>query len=530
MKKKIIWIVIIVTLLILITGGICGIYLWKKYTHLQDIRSHYGEFVTTNHADIYCRKEKKYEKCGSISANVVIPLKKKKVESISNEYFQIKGTDYYVFYSEVKPTKESLGSIPNYVEFNQSIHTLEVTNLHQQNEVAITLNQEMTFSLFYQDGDNYYVKYLEQVFAIPKSENLEVYEETHTEEATATQIPVLYFDDMNSWKDTDNWGAQKQRIVEYGYHTITLSDYENWLNDYIRIPDRAILLLSSESTQLDDFIIEAKSDTMEWKENNTVSVPGQANIYHVKTTTTGEQFETMLKKEPVIIYVPSPTQKVAVLNYHFFHDPTIGEACNENICITTQKFEAHLQYLKNNGYHTLTMTEFRDWMYGRIEIPEKSVLITVDDGAFGTGKHNGNHLITLLEKYDAHATLFLITGWWSIENYRSPNLDIESHTNNMHTGGLCSNQIRGAQLLCSTHEQVIADLRQSIAITQSTKAFCFPFYAYNDTAISQVKEVGFELAFVGGDYKASRQSDKYKIPRYPIYAGITMEQFIQMVS
>ena len=31
--------------------------------------------------------------------------------------------------------------------------------------------------------------------------------------------------------------------------------------------------------------------------------------------------------------------------------------------------------------------------YGEIELPARSVLITIDDGALGTGTHNGNKLI-----------------------------------------------------------------------------------------------------------------------------------------
>ena len=40
---------------------------------------------------------------------------------------------------------------------------------------------------------------------------------------------------------------------------------------------------------------------------------------------------------------------------------------------------------------------------------KKSVLITIDDGALGTGIQNGNKLIPILEEYKMHATLFLIT-------------------------------------------------------------------------------------------------------------------------
>lgn len=231
-----------------------------------------------------------------------------------------------------------------------------------------------------------------------------------------------------------------------------------------------------------------------------------------------------------VIALPKTDQKIAVLNYHFFYDPDKGEDCGDGNCKRVADFRKELDYLKNNNYKTLTMKEFRDWMYGILELPEKSVLITIDDGAKGTGAHNGNKLIPILEEYKMHATLFLITGWWGIENYQSEYLDIESHTNDMHNEGWCSGVTRGARMLCQSNEEVLNDLKTSISITGSKLGFCFPFYAYNDNAISLVKQAGFELAFIGGGYKATRQTDKYKIPRYQIKQDTSLDTFIKYVS
>ena len=230
----------------------------------------------------------------------------------------------------------------------------------------------------------------------------------------------------------------------------------------------------------------------------------------------------------VINTLPS-NGKVAVLNYHFFFDPN-EEYCGDGNCEDVNEFRRQLDYLRDNNYKTLTMEEFRNWMYGVIEIPEKSVLITVDDGAKGTGLHNGNKLIPILEEYKMHATLFLITGWWDINNYQSPYLDIESHTNDMHTERYCEGVTRGAKMLCLNRDEVLNDLKQSIAITGSKMAFCFPFYAYDDNSISIVKEAGFELAFIGGGRKASRSDDKYHIPRYQIRQTTDINTFINFVS
>ena len=234
----------------------------------------------------------------------------------------------------------------------------------------------------------------------------------------------------------------------------------------------------------------------------------------------------MLSGEEVTYEVNDNGQSIAVINYHFFYDPTLGEGCTESICLDVKDFREELDYLKENNYKTLTMDEFRAWMYGEIELPEKSVLLTIDDGAFGTGTHNGNKLIPLLEEYNMHATLFLIAGWWDVENYRSPNLDVQSHTFDMHNTGSCGD----AQVLCANHDQLLDDLQKSLEIVDNNDSFCFPFYKYDAASIKVVKEAGFKLAFIGGFRKAKRSDDKFMVPRYPIYKTTSLQQFIDMID
>lgn len=216
---------------------------------------------------------------------------------------------------------------------------------------------------------------------------------------------------------------------------------------------------------------------------------------------------------------------IPVLNYHFFYNDGFNN-CGESICLPASKLEEHLKYLTENGFKTLTMQEFVDWYEGRIEVPYKSVLITIDDGAMGTSFINGNILIPMLEKYQVHATLFLITAWWDKANYQSEYLDVESHGYDIHFTGSCG----AAQLRCLGHDALYNDLKQSMDILGSYKSFCYPFYTASDTAYQVLSELGVNVAFGGGGYNATRSSYRYYIPRYPIYDGITMDQFINMVN
>ena len=243
--------------------------------------------------------------------------------------------------------------------------------------------------------------------------------------------------------------------------------------------------------------------------------------------------EATAKRVVNVIAKPvTPTRAgVAVLNYQFFYNSAVESCSGGSNCIDINNFRQQLNYLRDNGYKTLTMTEFRDYMYGRIDVPAKSVLITIDDGGMGTGKQNGNYLAPILEEYKMHATLFLITGWWDISNYTgSKYLEIESHTNDMHNEGWCQGVTRGARMLCQNSDQVREDLKKSIEIVKDKTSFCFPFYASDDRTIGIVKELGFEMAFVGGSRKARRTDNKWMIPRYPIIQSHSLNDIIEMVS
>lgn len=244
-----------------------------------------------------------------------------------------------------------------------------------------------------------------------------------------------------------------------------------------------------------------------------------------------EPKEEQVNEEPEVIEQPVVQEEqiystgIPVLNYHFFYNDG-NNNCGETICLAKSKLEEHLKYLTENGFKTLTMQEFIDWYEGRIEVPYKSVLITIDDGAMGTSFINGNILIPLLEQYKVHATLFLITAWWDKANYKSDYLEVESHGHDIHVTGECGR----AKLQCLNYDQLYNDLKTSMDILGSNKSFCFPFYTSSGIAPQVLQNLGVKVAFGGGGYNATRSSNRYYIPRYPIYDDITMEQFINMVN
>lgn len=68
--------------------------------------------------------------------------------------------------------------------------------------------------------------------------------------------------------------------------------------------------------------------------------------------------------------------------------------------------ERDLEFLRANGYRTLTASEIVDVLVGAVEPPDKPVGLTFDDGLLSL-KTVG---LPLFERYDARATIFAITG------------------------------------------------------------------------------------------------------------------------
>lgn len=78
--------------------------------------------------------------------------------------------------------------------------------------------------------------------------------------------------------------------------------------------------------------------------------------------------------------------------------------------ITPQKFEEDLIYLEDKGYKTVTAKQIVQYVYADGTLPEKSVLITFDDGMY----NNAEYILPILQKHNAHA-VFSIVGSYTDE-------------------------------------------------------------------------------------------------------------------
>lgn len=284
-------------------------------------------------------------------------------------------------------------------------------------------------------------------------------------------------------------------------------------------------ILTNEKTTFYD-----EDDNLVYEFNESFSLP----IIIKKDEKYGVEFDNQLlyvKRDDVSGVIEnhntdlSNAKGIPVLNYHFAYKDG-DTSCNEIICHSEAQMNEHFSYIKDNKFFTPTLKELEMYIDGQIRLP-KSVVITFDDGSRAEVARE------FVDKYELNAALFLITSWFSKDQFESEYLEIASHGDNLHNPGVCSGG-QGGAIKCLEHDKLLADLKTSRDKLNGTTYFCYPFYEYNDYAISTLKEAGFTMAFVGessySDNLVKVGSDKFRLPRFVVVDYTTMKNFTDYIN
>lgn len=255
----------------------------------------------------------------------------------------------------------------------------------------------------------------------------------------------------------------------------------------------------------------------------------------IKTKTGKTKALTPAQKEAQEIkeygkYKGKNAKKIPVITYH--NVVTDRQKRSEryrydSIVISKSDFENQMRWLKKNGYRTISCEELYLWHKGRIKLPKKSVLITLDDGRFGVPKN----AYPILKKYDLKATCFVI-GSYTMNNkpeymkYREmkkiqndyPNLEFQSHTWKLHYR---------FSLDKGVYSKVLKDAKKQKA-KYGFEYLAYPYGRNNDQMIKAYKKAGIKMAFAYrqyGDGYATRDQNIYRIKRIKVQGNGSMYQF-----
>lgn len=209
-----------------------------------------------------------------------------------------------------------------------------------------------------------------------------------------------------------------------------------------------------------------------------------------------------------------------VLMYHFFYDASKGEKGPDNNWMEVSAFDQQMKYLSDNNFYFPSWQEVEDYIDGKKTLPDKSVVVTIDDGDQTYIKY----AIPIIEKYNVKATSFVVTSWngdYLPKQYRSSHMDFQSHSHDMHRAG-ANGKGRFVNL---SYKEALEDVTKSKNMIGDCTVFCYPFGHYNDTAIKTLKDAGYRLAFTTKGGRVYKGSKKFELPRVRMSKGISMSAF-----
>jgi peptidoglycan/xylan/chitin deacetylase (PgdA/CDA1 family) len=218
-------------------------------------------------------------------------------------------------------------------------------------------------------------------------------------------------------------------------------------------------------------------------------------------------------KKKLQIASSSATYRVPILMYHYVENvQDKNDKMRMELNIPPYIFEQQLKTLLGAGYTFMTASELGQVFDGKMEMPNKPILITFDDGHWDVA----TVILPILEKYHIKATAYVIPGFIGGSDFmtsqelqeviKSGLVDVGAHT--VHHLSL-----RGRPYATVQYE--VDQSKKMLEQTYHIKvvSFAYPYGRFDQQAVQIVKDDGFTTAVSTAPGVEQSQVNRYFLYR-----------------
>ena len=233
---------------------------------------------------------------------------------------------------------------------------------------------------------------------------------------------------------------------------------------------------------------------------------------------------------PTPIVLPDEV-RVPVLMYHYISElPSSADSLRRDLTVLPQDFRAQLQYLAEEGYHAITLTDLFLYLTQGYPLPEKPVVLTFDDGYSDAY----DVVFPLLLEYGFPGTFFVLATpthfespgyltWTQMAEMAEAGMDIQAHgRDHVDLRGRSYDflvyQILGIQEAIHTHTGYLP------------RFFCYPAGQYDKDVVNVLKSAGYWGAVTTQWGHAHTRDDLFDIPRVRIRGTDSLQAFISKLE
>jgi peptidoglycan/xylan/chitin deacetylase (PgdA/CDA1 family) len=223
-----------------------------------------------------------------------------------------------------------------------------------------------------------------------------------------------------------------------------------------------------------------------------------------------------------------PSINVPILTYHYIRvNPDRYDGMGFALSVTPSDFAAQMDWLAQNGYHTITTEDLFTYLNLYGGLPSKPVILTFDDGYadFYTTA------LPILRSHNFVAVSYVVTGFVGWPGYMTTAQIVEADRSGMEIG---SHTINHPNLASMSAAAVWPQLTQSKLFLEQVLghpvlSFCYPSGKYTSAVASAVSAAGFHDATTTRFGYSYTIANRYAWSRLRVSGGESLDQFAAAV-
>jgi peptidoglycan/xylan/chitin deacetylase (PgdA/CDA1 family) len=226
-------------------------------------------------------------------------------------------------------------------------------------------------------------------------------------------------------------------------------------------------------------------------------------------------------------------KKIPVLTYHNI----VQELEDEDpwLNVTPGQFRLHLQTLKEEGYETITFSDYYRYVTEDFPLPDKPIIINFDDGYLS----NYEYGFPILKEMNMKATIFIVTStvganydWmfphftWqqALQMEQSGLVDIQSHT---HTHSNIA-QINNADMI---KELRLSKYLIETNLNKECEFLAYPYGLFSEKSLYQAEAAGYKMQMLFENTGVNTKNTPLnQVKRLAVRGDFTKKELIDFIE
>jgi peptidoglycan/xylan/chitin deacetylase (PgdA/CDA1 family) len=220
-----------------------------------------------------------------------------------------------------------------------------------------------------------------------------------------------------------------------------------------------------------------------------------------------------------------PTVRVPILMYHYIRvNPDPRDKLGFNLSVTPGDFTRQMDWLAENGYHPVDLSDLRAYLLGHAALPSKPIVLTFDDGY----RDVYTTAFPVLRAHHFKGVAYIVSGFVNSPNNVTGEQVLEMDANGVEIGVHTVSHADLTRLAGGDLHREVFDSKAWLEglLGHPVHDFCYPSGRFNGAVVAAVQAAGFESATTTEPGTVHSAGDRFTWTRVRVSGGESLDQLI----